>query len=83
LFPRQLLQVEEGHDDIEWHGIEVIPVTPEQMGFPNVVQLARLARIRQLSAGRQEVETVQLIISLDPEKAGAAPIEFGVEGACG
>ena len=42
------------------------------MGFPHVVQLARLDRIRQLSAGRQEVETVWLITSLGPEQADAA-----------
>ena len=41
------------------------------MGFPHVLQLARLDRIRQLSAGRQEVETVWLITSLDPEQADA------------
>jgi len=42
------------------------------MGFPHVLQLARLDRIRQLSAGRQEVETVWLITSLGPEQADAA-----------
>jgi hypothetical protein len=42
------------------------------MGFPHVLQLARLDRIRQLSAGRQEVETVWLITSLSPEQADAA-----------
>ena len=42
------------------------------MGFPHVLQLARMDRIRQLSAGRQEVETVWLITSLSPEQAGAA-----------
>ena len=41
------------------------------MGFPHVVQLARLDRIRQLSPGQQEVETVWLITSLSPEQAGA------------
>lgn len=39
------------------------------MGFPHVVQLARLERIRQLSPGRQEAETVWLITSLTPEQA--------------
>jgi len=29
------------------------------MGFPHVLQLARLDRIRQLSAGRQEVQTLE------------------------
>lgn len=36
-----------------------------------MVQLARLDRIRQLSPGRQEVETVWLITSLTPEQADA------------
>ena len=35
------------------------------------MQLARLDRIRQLSPGRQEVETVWLITSLNPEQADA------------
>jgi hypothetical protein len=39
------------------------------MGFPHVVQLARLDRIRQLSAGRQEVQTVWLVTSLSCEQA--------------
>jgi hypothetical protein len=47
-------------------------ITPEQMGFPHVVQLARLDRIRQLRSGRQEVETVWILTSLSPEKADAA-----------
>jgi len=42
------------------------------MGFPHVVQLARLERIRQLSPGRQEAETVWLITSLTPEEADAS-----------
>ena len=42
------------------------------MGFPQVVQLARLDRIGQLSPGRQEVETVWIITSLGPEQAHAA-----------
>ncbi len=42
------------------------------MGFPHVLQLARLDRIRQLSAGRQEVETVWLMTSLSLEQANAA-----------
>jgi hypothetical protein len=66
------LQVEKGHGRIEWRGIKVIQVTPEQMGFPHVVQLARLDRIRQLSPSRQEVETVWLITSLSPEQTGPA-----------
>lgn len=46
-----------------------MPVTPTQMSFPHVRQLARLERIRQLSAGRQEVETVWIVTSLAPEQA--------------
>ena len=44
-------------------------LTPEQMGFPHVMQLARLDRVRQLSPGRQEAETVWLITSLTPDQA--------------
>lgn len=47
-------------------------VTPEQMGFPHVLQLARLDRVRELKSGKQEVETVWLITSLSPERADAA-----------
>jgi len=57
---------------MEWRGIKIMPVTPVQIGFPHVLQLARLDRIRQLSPGRQEVETVWLITSLGPEQADAA-----------
>jgi hypothetical protein len=64
--------VEAGHGRIEWRGIAVLNVTPEQMGFPHVWQLARLDRIRALKNGRQEVETVWLITSLSPEQAQAA-----------
>jgi hypothetical protein len=46
-------------------------ITPAQMGFPHVAQLARLDRIRELANGRQEVETVWLITSLPPEQASA------------
>jgi len=46
-------------------------VTPAQMGFPHVAQVARLDRIRELSNGRQEVETVWLITSLTPAQADA------------
>ena len=42
------------------------------MGFPHVVQLARLDRIRELKNGRQEAETVWIITSLSPEQADAA-----------
>lgn len=41
------------------------------MGFPHVLQLARLDRIRQLSPGRQEAETVWIVTSLSPEQADA------------
>ena len=61
-----------GHGRIEWRGIKVINVTPEQMGFPHVVQLARVDRIRELSGGKQEVETVWIITSLTAEQADAA-----------
>jgi hypothetical protein len=47
-------------------------MTPEQMGFPHVAQLARLDRVRELRSGRQEVETVWIVTSLGPEKADAA-----------
>ena len=47
-------------------------VSPEQMGFAHVLQLARLERIRALKSGKQEVETVWLITSLRPEQANAA-----------
>jgi hypothetical protein len=63
--------VEKGHGRIEWRGIQVLAITPEQMGFPHVAQLARLDRIRELPNGRQEVETVWLITSLAPEQASA------------
>jgi hypothetical protein len=49
-----------------------VAITPEQMGFPHVVQLARLDRIRELKSGRQEVETVWIVTSLSAEKADAA-----------
>ena len=47
-------------------------MTPEQMGFPHVVQLARLDRVRELKSGKQEVETVWIVTSLSPDKADAA-----------
>ena len=56
---------------MEWRGIKVRAITPEQMGFPHVAQLARVDRIRELANGRQEVETVWLITSLTPEQASA------------
>jgi hypothetical protein len=42
------------------------------MGFPHVLQLARLERIRALKSGKQEVETVWLITSLSPAQANPA-----------
>ena len=33
IFPPQLLQIEQGHGRIEWRGLKVIAITPEQMGF--------------------------------------------------
>jgi len=47
-------------------------VSPEQRGFPHVLQLARLDRMRALKSGKQEVETLWLITSLRPEQANAA-----------
>ena len=64
--------MEQGHGRIEWRGLQLREITPEQIGFPHVAQLARLDRIRELKSGRQEVETVWLITSLPPEKANAA-----------
>jgi hypothetical protein len=66
------LQVEAGHGRIEWRGIQVKAVTPVEMGFPHVLQVARLDRIRVLNNGKQEVETVWLVTSLSPEQADAA-----------
>ena len=42
------------------------------MGFPHAAQIARLDRIRELKNGRQEVETVWLVTSLDATQADAA-----------
>jgi hypothetical protein len=64
--------VEQGHGRIEWRGIQVMEITPEQMGFPHVAQLARLDRIRELKSGRQEIETVWIVTSLSAEQADAA-----------
>ena len=49
-------------------------ITPVQMGFPHVLQLARLERIRELKNGKQEVETVWLITSLSSDQADAAQL---------
>jgi len=46
-------------------------ITPQEMDFPHVVQLARLDRIRELRDGRQQVETVWLITSLSSAEATA------------
>src|ERR1035441_10505445 len=53
IFPPQLLEVEQGHGRIEWRGIKGMAVTPVEMGFPHVLQLARLDRIRVLKGGQQ------------------------------
>src|ERR1035441_8310149 len=66
-FSPELLQVERGHGRIEWRGIKVLAVTPAQMGFPHVLQLARIDRIRELKRGKQEVETVWVITSFISE----------------
>ena len=47
-------------------------VTPAQMGFPHVAQVARIDRIRELKGGKQEVETVWIITSLTKAQADAA-----------
>ena len=65
------MTVNAGHGRIEWRGIQVKEVTPEQMSFPHVVQLARIDRIRELKGGKQEVETVWIITSLTAEQADA------------
>lgn len=46
-------------------------MTPQEMGFPHVLQVARLDRIRVLNNGKQEVETVWLITSLSADQADA------------
>ena len=63
--------MDKGHGRIEWRGIEVREVTPAQMGFPHVAQVARIDRIRQLRNGRQEVETIWIITSLTAAQADA------------
>ena len=42
------------------------------MGFPHVVQLGRVDRIRELTGGKQEVETVWVITSLPADQVDAA-----------
>jgi hypothetical protein len=64
--------VDKGHGRIEWRGIEVREVTPAQMDFPHVAQVARIDRIRELKNGRQEVETIWIITSLTAAQADAA-----------
>lgn len=64
--------MDKGHGRIEWRGIEVREVTPSQMGFPHVAQVARIDRIRELKNGRQEVETIWIITSLTAAQADAA-----------
>jgi predicted transposase YbfD/YdcC len=71
-FPPQHLTVEAGHGRIEWRGIQVCSVTPRQMGFPHAVQVARLDRWRfHKKTGKQEVETVWVVTSLDASQANA------------
>ena len=65
------MTVNAGHGRIEWRGIQVLEVTPEQMGFPHAVQLARVDRIRELKGGKQEVQTVWIITSLTTDQADA------------
>lgn len=64
--------MDRGHGRIEWRGLEVREVTPAQMGFPHVAQVARIDRIRELKNGRQEVETIWIITSLTAAQANAA-----------
>lgn len=64
--------MDRGHGRIEWRGLEVREVTPAQMGFPHVAQVARIDRIRELKNGRQEVETIWIITSLTAAQADAA-----------
>ena len=42
------------------------------MGFPHVAQLGRVDRIRELTGGKQEVETVWVITSLPADQVDAA-----------
>lgn len=63
--------MDKGHGRIEWRGIEVREVTPTQMNFPHVMQVARIDRIRELKIGRQEVETIWIITSLTAAQADA------------
>ena len=71
IFPPQYQTVDKGHGRIEWRGIQVREVTPAQMDFPHVAQVARIDRIRELKNGRQEVETVWIITSLTATQADA------------
>jgi len=50
----------------------VLLVTPAQLGFPHVMQLARVDRIRVLPSGKEEAETIWVITGLGPDKADAA-----------
>jgi len=47
-------------------------VSPAQMGFAHVAQVARVDRIRELKGGKQQVETVWLITSLTRAQADMA-----------
>ena len=64
--------MENGHGRIEWRGIAARDVTPAQMGFPHVAQVARIDRIRELKGARQEVETVWIITSLTADETDLA-----------
>ena len=64
--------MEKGHGRIEWRGIAAREVTPAQMGFPHVAQVARIDRIRELKGGRQEAETVWIVTSLTAARADLA-----------
>jgi hypothetical protein len=66
------MTVNAGHGRIEWRGIQVKEVTPQQMGFPHAVQIGRVDRIRELQGGKQEVETVWIITRLTANEADAA-----------
>ena len=67
------MHVEKGHGRVEWRGIQVLQVTPAQMGFPFAAQLARLDRWRyDMTKGKLEVDTVWLLTSLPAAQADGA-----------
>ena len=72
-----------------WRGIQVKEVTPEQMGFPHVVPLARIDRVREIKGGKQEVQTVWIVTSYTVDKANATrllelapPMDFRTALGC-